>query len=162
MNHRTRGGNVTIDEPRPDDAARIAEMFGDDMRELGFSPEPDEMLHVVRSLIKHDGNDVHLLVARDEAGAAIGVVMANTFTSIKYPGPALWIEELYVHPDGRRRGVGTLLVEALLARAHKQGIRGIELEAYRMNTAASVLYRTLGFRRLARERYAFDMEEYEP
>ena len=46
--------------------------------------------------------------------------------------------------------------------AMNAGLRGIELEAYRMNTAASVLYRTLGFRRLARERYAFDMAEYEP
>lgn len=162
MNHRTNDGDVRIDEPVVGDAARIAEMFSDDMRELGFEPEPDEMLHVVQALIKHDGDDVYLLVARDADGVAIGVVMANRFTSIKYPGPALWIEELYVHPDGRRRGVGTLLVEALLARAQAAGIRGIELEAYRMNTAASVLYRTLGFRRLARERYAFDMSEYEP
>ena len=29
-----------------------------------------------------------------------------------------------------------------------------------MNTAASVLYRSIGFRRLARERYVLDLSEY--
>ena len=30
-----------------------------------------------------------------------------------------------------------------------------------MNTAASVLYRSLGFRRIARERYSYDMANFD-
>ena len=58
-------------------------------------------------------------------------------------------------------GVGRELVEQLLDWAHGAGFAGVELEAYRMNTAASILYRSLGFRRVARERYSFHMDDWD-
>ena len=53
------------------------------------------------------------------------------------------------------------LVERLVVWAHERGFAGVELEAYRMNTAASVLYRSLDFRRIARERYSYDMANFD-
>jgi ribosomal protein S18 acetylase RimI-like enzyme len=57
--------------------------------------------------------------------------------------------------------LGRRLVLHALAWARAEGFVGVELEAYRMNTAASVLYRSLGFRRLARERYACALADLE-
>jgi len=153
-------GDVEIVTATEADVPALARMFLSDMTDLGESPELDAMLATTREIVAREGRTQHLRVAR-VGGAIAGVVLANEFLSIKFPGVALWIEELYVDPAYRRLGLGRLLIEDLLAWAHERGIQGVELEAYRMNTAASILYRTLGFRRLARERYAFRMSEYE-
>ncbi|MCB9520668.1 MAG: GNAT family N-acetyltransferase [Myxococcales bacterium] len=150
---------TTIERARPDDAPRLTELFLADMRDLGLTPDVAAMRSTAARLVGDDHS--HVWVARNSDGVAVAVVVATEFISIKFPGRALWIEELYVDPGSRRGGLGRQLVEALLVWAHEAGYAGVELEAYRMNTAASVLYRSLGFRRLARERYAFDMTDFE-
>lgn len=154
--------SITLDWARADEADRLAELFHADMVELGLAPNTQELRALVRGLLEVPRELLFLRVARDEAGIAVGVLLANAFYSIKFPGRAWWIEELYVAPEARRMGVGRLLVDDLLGYAHTHGFKGVELEAYRMNTAASILYRSLGFRRLARERYTFDLSEWEP
>lgn len=140
------------------DAERIAELFAADMSDLGMPENADAVREVARAVI--DDDHAHVFVARD-GDRTIGVLLANDYWSIKFPGKALWIEELYVAPEARRRGLGRTLVEALLDWALPNGFAGVELEAYRMNTAASILYRSLGFSRLARERYSFDLSDWE-
>ena len=147
-----------IDQPHADEIPQLAGFFLDDMKLLGFTSDRPTMEAVTRDMM--DDDKAHLRVARSE-GDLVGVLLATEFISIKFPGRALWLEELYVAPEARRLGVGRLLVENLVDWAYERGFAGIELEAYRMNTAASILYRSLGFKRLARERYTFDMREYE-
>lgn len=149
---------VTIDVPTPDEVERLVELFVADMRDLGIKPSRDDMRAITRQMFDDDRQ--HLRTARAD-GRIVGVLLASEFASIKFAGRALWIEELYVTPEYRRAGIGRLLVDDFLYWAHQNGFVGVDLEAYRMNTAASVLYRSIGFRRLARERYSFDMAEYE-
>ena len=149
---------VTIELANHDDVDRIVELFLADMAELGQTEDEDAMRKVASAAIDDAG--AHVFVARQE-GNTVGVLLANDFWSIKFPGRALWIEELYVAPEARRQGLGKTLVEYLLDWALKAGAVGVELEAYRMNTAASILYRSLGFSRLARERYSFDLDDWE-
>jgi GNAT superfamily N-acetyltransferase len=143
------------------DLDRLVEMFLADMADLGHRPDPHAMRRTTEQMLANNGAANHVFVARLADGTAVGVVLANEMLSIKFPGRALWIEELYVAPEARRLGVGRLLVEGILLWAKSDGVEGIELEAYRMNTAASILYRSIGFRRLARERYTFDLDDYE-
>lgn len=150
-----------FERARPDDVEALAAMFYEDMVDLGVDAELPALVDVAGALVQDERGVHHVRVARSETGEIAGCVVANEFLSLKFPGRALWIEELYVRPAFRREGIGRLLVEDLLAWAHAEGFRGVELEAYRMNTAASVLYRTLGFRRLARERYSFAMDEHD-
>jgi GNAT superfamily N-acetyltransferase len=150
---------VVYGEPTAADRDRLAELFGADLLDHNLEVDPDALFGVVDHML-HDER-AHVRVARDSGGEVVGVILANEFASIKLPGRALWIEELYVTPGFRRAGVGRELVEQLLDWAHGAGFAGVELEAYRMNTAASVLYRSLGFRRLARERYTFHMSDWD-
>lgn len=152
--------DVTIGDPTPSDAEQISALFVEDMHDLGERPDPDELRQTAARMIERNGRDIFISTARRNDGRIVGVVVANVFLSIKFPGDALWIEELYVTPSMRRRGLARLLVTELLGRAERAQIRGVELEAYHMNTAAAVLYRSLGFRRLARERYSFDMRDW--
>lgn len=51
-----------------------------------------------------------------------------------------------VHPQHRRRGLGTTVLEALLCAAAGRGATGATLEVDRANSAARALYARLGFR----------------
>jgi ribosomal protein S18 acetylase RimI-like enzyme len=152
------GQAIAIRRANLHDRDAITAMFAEDMADLGETPDPDALAAVAARMI--ESPLVYVFFAHRGSEAA-GVVVAGEFLSIKFPGRALWIEELYVRPDFRRHGLGRLLVTELLEVAEADGIVGVELEAYRMNTAASVLYRSLGFRRMARERYSYSMHDDE-
>jgi ribosomal protein S18 acetylase RimI-like enzyme len=148
-----------IERPVLDDVETIARLFGEDMASLRVEVGHDEMVELARNIV----NDVHsehpaavCWVARDtDSKDAVGVILANFEWSLKFAGRALWIEELYVTPSARRQGLGRLLVEHLLDWAEENGVKGIDLEAYQGNTPASILYRSLGFHRLGRERFYY-------
>lgn len=55
------------------------------------------------------------------------------------------LNELWVHPDHTRLGIGTLLVRHEEAKLAGQGYRQIALNVYEANTAARSFYRGLGF-----------------
>lgn len=151
--------------PEPDDRAAIAELFLEDMTDLGIDVSRTRLLELAEQVI----TDVHsdnpgcvCWVVRPEEGAEpCGVVLANFNWSLKFGGNALWIEELYVTPEHRRGGLGRELVDLVVDYAEENGFRGIDLEAYQGNTPASILYRTMGFHRLGRERFYFRMGEEE-
>ncbi len=150
---------ITIDAATDDDIDRIAGLFFADMVDLGVAPSQEAMRATVASIIEDTSDDRTMFVARDE-GLVVGVVFANAFVSVKFAGRSIWIEELYVAPAARKRGIGRDLVTHMMQWAAERGFVGVNLEAYRMNTAASILYRSLGFRRLARERYEIALEDF--
>lgn len=142
------------------DRDAIVELFADDLKQQNIDFDRTELQAVFDAL--NTSSLTILLVARIEAaGQAVGVLTANEFTSVKSGGRSLWIEQLYVHHAVRRRGIGRALVAGLLDLALERGIRGIDLEAYHGNSAAGLLYRSLGFRRLGRERFNFHFDWYD-
>lgn len=149
---------VRFDTAAPPDRDAIAALFAADMADLGQDYGGDDLRRAAAGMIEDERCHVHIARAGDEV---VGVLVANEVWSIKYPGRALWIEELYVRPSHRRGGIGRQLVAHLVVWANEHRYSALEIEAYRMNTAASVLYASLGFRRKARERYTFDMRDYD-
>lgn len=51
-----------------------------------------------------------------------------------------------LHPDYRRRGIGTRLIMRTIVEANKIGIERVELTVYTTNLAAIALYRKAGFK----------------
>jgi GNAT superfamily N-acetyltransferase len=144
----------SIDRAGTADRTVISELFAADMATLGSDVSAEDLLPLVDNALEKQGEGAHVWAAR-QGDEVVGVLLAAPFLSLKVAGPSLWIEELYVRPDARRQGLGRLMVEELLDWAESSGFKGVELEAYHMNTGASVLYRSVGFRRLARERYCY-------
>lgn len=67
---------------------------------------------------------------------------------------------LAVHPDMQRRGLGTLLLWALLYRAHQRGMKRATLEVRVSNKGAIALYERFGFKTAGtRKKYYSDTGE---
>lgn len=150
---------ILYDAPTLADIKRIGQLFFEDMTDLGVGITDEDMFrlatHVVEGSMAEEPSFL-CRVARPGPGVEpCGVVLANFNWSLKFAGRAMWIEELYVTPDFRRMGIGRELVDVVLDYADQHGFRGIDIEAYQGNTPASVLYRTMGFHRLGRERFYY-------
>lgn len=134
-------------------------MFKEDMDDLGVRVDIADLTSLARDIVRSresgDPEKMCWIARLEPEGDAVGVLLANLNYSLKFAGRSLWIEELYVTPSARRRSLGRLLVEHLLDWAEDNEIRGVDLEAYQGNTPASVLYRSLGFNRLGRERFYY-------
>ena len=157
---------ATIETPLPRDVDAIARLFKEDMDDLRIDVDLADLRTLAADVVaggKAGDPEKICWVARIEPdGEAVGVVLANLNYSLKFAGRALWIEELYVTPSARRRSLGRLLVEHLLDWAEENDIRGVDLEAYQGNTPASILYRSLGFHRLGRERFYYRIGSEDP
>ncbi|MEU0079689.1 ribosomal protein S18-alanine N-acetyltransferase [Micromonospora tulbaghiae] len=80
------------------------------------------------------------LVATDDDGAVLGY--AGLAVS---PPDEAWVQNVAVRRDAQRRGIGRLLLEALLAEAARHGARSTLLEVAADNAPAQRLYATYGF-----------------
>src|SRR5437879_4131962 len=59
----------------------------------------------------------------EREGRAIAVFLANRVVSVERGGSALWVEELYVVPEARRRGVARALLARVCDQARRAGGR---------------------------------------
>src|SRR5947209_6778049 len=92
-----------------------------------------------------------LMLAQDN-DRVVGVAYVAIIVSAEHCGPVAWLEELYVKPDHRHRGIGRALVTSVLERAQNTGIVAVELEIDAGHNRAISLYQRLGFRPLERSR----------
>ena len=79
-----------------------------------------------------------------------GVVALLDGRAVAYGGMTFVLDEgsitnIATHPDFRGRGIGHLVVRALLAKARERGITSVFLEVRPSNAPALALYRSEGF-----------------
>ncbi len=88
------------------------------------------------------------VVAEDDAGALAG------YAGLLVPGPEADVQTIAVAPAAQGRGVGTLLLRALMQRAARSGASSLLLEVRADNAPAIALYIREGFERISvRRRY---------
>lgn len=79
------------------------------------------------------------LVADDDAGRLVGVVMGST------DGRRGWIYRLAVHPDRRKQGIATALIEELERRLLDLGITKVNLLVLTANEGGRAFWERLGY-----------------
>jgi GNAT superfamily N-acetyltransferase len=89
----------------------------------------------------------HVWLAEDVDGAVLGSVYLQTIEVVPRPsvppkGPWGYLTTFFVIPEARERGVGTRLLDALLAEARRQGLRRVQV--WPSERSAS-LYRRFGW-----------------
>jgi len=123
------------------DAALAARMLHD------FNAEFDEPTPGVEELTGYVG----ALIESGEATVLLGgegpegIAVMRLRTAIWTGKPEAHLQELYVVPAQRGRGIGRTLLEATMATARKAGATGIDLNTGETDTAARALYESAGF-----------------
>jgi len=85
------------------------------------------------------------IVVFERAKTIIGYAILIPYWSNEYGGIILHVDELYVKPEHRGRGIGTSFLKQILN--SKQGIVALQLEVTPTNSRAKDYYRKLGFRK---------------
>ncbi len=88
---------------------------------------------------------------------AVGFAAISFAWTLEYGGKTAWLDELYVLPAYRERGIGGNLVDAMLTEAKKFGCLAVDLEVEEGHERAEKLYRRKGFEMLTRRRWAREL-----
>ncbi len=97
------------------------------------------------SLISKD----YVLLVAEKDGIIMGVIQARvkktpSFYAEKQIG---YLDDLAVHNDFRRQGIGTLLTKHALEYLKSRGIKLVETKIYEFNEASEKLSESLGFKK---------------
>lgn len=92
-------------------------------------------------------NDSVVLIAEDRAGSAVGFAqLYPTFSSI-LAAPMYVLSDLFVIPEARRRGIGTLLLKSVAETVRAAGSARLELATAITNRSAQRLYEAMEWQR---------------
>jgi ribosomal protein S18 acetylase RimI-like enzyme len=128
---------------RADEAPRIAPLIQALAVEEGADPaEVDEIQTIVEALIQSGASDFLLALVDDRP---VGCMQIAYRLSTWQAQPYAYIEDFYLAPQVRGRGVGTKLLDYALQRAEGQGSDKIVLDVRAANSAAQRLYARFGF-----------------
>ena len=137
------------------DCRECARLLVEQLGEHGVDASTEQLSRVLERVVA-EGARGFILLARDDRGI-VGIAYVATILSAEHCGLVAWLEELYVTPSIRSRGIGTALVTAVLERAREAGIVAIDLEIDAGHSRAESLYRRLGFRPLERSRWVREL-----
>jgi ribosomal protein S18 acetylase RimI-like enzyme len=130
---------------QPDEAEAVAALLVAFRDHMGSDwPSENAFLASVERLFE-DGDAEFLLASRDDDSPPSGVLQLRFRFSVWKAAPDAWIEDLFVHADARRSGVGEALLALAIERARERGAKRIELDTKEDNAAALALYERNGF-----------------
>jgi ribosomal protein S18 acetylase RimI-like enzyme len=138
---KQRADKVEIRRASVEDAVAIARLLHDFNTEFGEPTPGVEALAEYARLLLAEG-EMTVLLAGAEAD---GISLVRFRPSVWTGEPEAHLQELYVVPSLRGRGIGRALLEATMATAREAGATGIDLNTGATDTAARALYESCGF-----------------
>ncbi len=138
---------VEIVEAQRGDLDLVVPLFDAYRRFYRQEGDPAGAREFLRGLFESAGSVIFLAVARDEAGGRTALGFTQLFPSHSSVSmKPLWIlNDLYVAPEARRRGVARALLERATEHARAAGAKGLVLETEKHNHQAKRLYESLGW-----------------
>ena len=110
-----------------------------------------EIETTVKAMIQDDRLGFILLA--DECGESVGLAVVSFAWTVEYAGKTAWLDELYVLPGKRDRGVGKALINQVISHAREAGCKAVDLEVDQGHARAESLYQRAGFTQLPRTRW---------
>jgi GNAT superfamily N-acetyltransferase len=102
---------------------------------------PDAFLGQLREAV--EAENLEVFVARME-GRVVGVAVLAYHLNVSAGRLSASIEDLYVRPEKRRRGVGRALLEAVAERCRTRGVSYVEAQVE--DEEAAAFYSALGYK----------------
>ncbi len=130
-----------VREATPEEARLVAQLLHDFNTEFS-DPTPGVAVLTKRMERLLANGEVAIVLAGDGPD---GLAVLRFRSAIFTEGLDAYLEEFYVAPDRRGRGLGRALLEAAMELARDEGARRIELGTNEDDTAARALYESAGF-----------------
>jgi ribosomal protein S18 acetylase RimI-like enzyme len=145
---------VTVDEA---ELARLLPLLRGYCDFYEVDPSDDELLALSRTLLRNPTGEGVQLLAEDEDGHAIGFATVYwTWSTLSASRHAV-MNDLFVHPDARGRGVARALIEECAVRARRRGAATLGWQTAKDNVRAQRLYDRVGARREEWLDYSLDV-----
>lgn len=134
----------------PDDAERLSGLMARFADEYALEQSADARLEAVQPLL--EGHPYGMAYLLGPARAPVGYLIVTLGWSIELGGLEGWVDELYVRPAIRGRGIASEVLHAVSKSLKTAGVRAIHLEVDREAPATQRLYQKAGF--ALRDRYS--------
>jgi GNAT superfamily N-acetyltransferase len=134
------------DDPAPrlatvDDADEVAQLLHDFNLEYDTpSPGPEVLAPRLRELLA--GPETYAVLA---GRPSVAVALITTRPNVWYPGPVALLDELYVVPELRSRGIGARVLELVMETARDRGVGLVEINVDEADVDAQRFYARQGF-----------------
>lgn len=132
---------VEIRRAGPGDAAEVARLLHDFNIEFD-EPTPDVATLTMRSRRLLEQGEMTVLLAGEGPD---GFSLLRFRPGLWSDGLETYLQELYVVPPLRGRGIGRVLMEATIETAREAGADSLDLNTGEADTVARTLYESLGF-----------------
>jgi ribosomal protein S18 acetylase RimI-like enzyme len=149
---------LQIERAHASDIEPIHHLLLSQFAEHSISVPHTSLEQAIGELLK-DARKGVCLVAR-EGGEIVGVAVISLAWTLEHGGKSAWLDELYVLPECRGRGVGQALLEQAITAAREMGCAALDLEVDQDHTRAERLYVRAGFQSLARSRWVKYLKEW--
>jgi GNAT superfamily N-acetyltransferase len=137
---------------QPGEIDDVIELFQAQLAEHQIESETYELRQVIERIVA-DERRGFILVAVTDDGKLIGLALGSAFLGVEHSGDSGWLEELYVVPAWRQKGVGTQLLNEVIRIARARGWRALDLEVDAGHQRVISLYERHGFRPKNRARF---------
>jgi GNAT superfamily N-acetyltransferase len=142
---------MRIAEAQRSDRNAVVALLAEQFREHRIDLDDQRLAEAVEGLFAEASRGTILLACDPEP---VGVaVLAFTWT-LEHGGLVAWLDELFVVPHHRDRGIGRALLQRALEVARERGCRAVDLEVDADHARAERLYQREGFALLSRTRWA--------
>ena len=147
---------IVVERPHMADRADIERLISEYHVSEGLTPQADRIEWAVSLALRNQFPGI-LLIARDET-KIVGVAL-GTYSPSAELGRVLMVNDFYVKPPARRKGVGRQLARKLLEEAKRMWIDQVDLEVLPANTIAANFWESLCFRTQGRRIYSLDLKQ---
>ena len=125
----------------PEEAGDVARLLHDFNTEFDTPSPGVEVLQVRLDSLLRSPDTLAILAGHP----AIAMALVTLRTNVWYSGPVALLDELYVAPELRNRGIGTAIMQMLHSFAHQNGVGLIEINVDVGDTDARRFYERHGY-----------------
>ena len=138
-----------------EDAPALHDLLDRFAAEYGLETPPEARQAALAPLL--EGSPYGMAYLLGPARAPVGYVIVTLGWSLELGGMEGWIDEIYIRPSVRGRGLASEALFGISRALRDAGVRAIHLEVLRDDTAHHRLYQKAGFR--LRDRYSLMTRE---
>jgi GNAT superfamily N-acetyltransferase len=149
-------GAIDIRRASPSEAESISDLLLAQLKEHRIETPYDEIRFAVDGMLADDNRGFILVALNGER--PVGVAYVSFTWTLEHGGRSAWLEELYVSPDVRNRGIGKAMLDAVLRKATEAGCAAVDLEVDAQHVRAEHLYARQGFTPHTRRRWVLTLQ----